>query len=66
MDLALIYGIGFPTVRGGALHYLDDYGIARFVARADELAETAGPLRAMYQPTEKLREMAAGGGAFFG
>jgi 3-hydroxyacyl-CoA dehydrogenase/enoyl-CoA hydratase/3-hydroxybutyryl-CoA epimerase/enoyl-CoA isomerase len=66
LDLALIYGIGFPPFRGGALHYLDDYGIAEFVARADELAETAGPLRAMYQPTEKLREMAAGGGAFFG
>ena len=66
VDLALIYGIGFPPFRGGALHYVDDYGIAKFVARADELAETAGPLRAMYQPTEKLREMAAAGNAFFG
>ncbi len=66
VDLALIYGIGFPPFRGGALHYMDDYGIADFVARADELAESAGALRAMYQPTEKLREMAAGGGAFFG
>jgi 3-hydroxyacyl-CoA dehydrogenase/enoyl-CoA hydratase/3-hydroxybutyryl-CoA epimerase/enoyl-CoA isomerase len=66
VDLALIYGIGFPPFRGGALHYMDDYGIAKFVARADEMAETAGPLRAMYQPTEKLREMAAGNGTFFG
>ena len=66
VDLALIYGIGFPPFRGGALHYVDDYGIAKFVARADELAETAGPLRAMYQPTEKLREVAAAGNAFFG
>jgi len=66
IDLALIYGIGFPPFRGGALHYMDDTGIAKFVARADELAESAGPLKAMYEPTEKLREMAAAGGAFFG
>ena len=66
VDLSLIYGIGFPPFRGGALHYIDDYGIAKFVARADELAEAAGPLRALYLPTEKLREMAASGGAFFG
>ena len=66
VDLALIYGVGFPPFRGGALHYIDDVGIATFVARADELAETAGPMRAMYEPTEKLREMAAASGAFFG
>jgi 3-hydroxyacyl-CoA dehydrogenase/enoyl-CoA hydratase/3-hydroxybutyryl-CoA epimerase/enoyl-CoA isomerase len=65
VDLALIYGIGFPPFRGGALHYIDDVGIDRFVARADELAATAGPLKAMYLPTEKLREMAANGDAFF-
>jgi 3-hydroxyacyl-CoA dehydrogenase/enoyl-CoA hydratase/3-hydroxybutyryl-CoA epimerase/enoyl-CoA isomerase len=66
VDLALIYGIGFPPFRGGALHYIDDFGIARFVARADEIAAAAGPLKAMYLPTDKLREMAAGGAAFFG
>ena len=66
IDLALIYGIGFPPFRGGALHYMDDTGIARFVARADALAESAGPLETLYEPTEQLREMAAGGGAFFG
>ena len=66
VDLSLLYGIGFPPFRGGALHYIDDYGIDRFVAKADELAEAAGPLRAMYESTEKLREMAASGDAFFG
>mgnify|MGYP001812612176 FL=1 len=66
VDLALIYGIGFPPFRGGALHYIDDYGIDRFVATADELAAAVGPLKAMYLPTEKLREMAASGDAFFG
>ena len=66
IDLALIYGIGFPPFRGGALHYVDDSGLANFVARADELAANAGALSAMYEPTDKLREMAASGGAFFG
>jgi len=66
VDLALIYGIGFPPFRGGALHYVDDFGIDKFVARADELAAAAGALGAMYQPTEKLREMAASRDTFFG
>jgi 3-hydroxyacyl-CoA dehydrogenase/enoyl-CoA hydratase/3-hydroxybutyryl-CoA epimerase/enoyl-CoA isomerase len=66
VDLALIYGIGFPPFRGGALHYIDDVGLDKFVARADELAAAVGPLKAMYVPTDKLREMAASGDAFFG
>ncbi|MGB5512394.1 MAG: fatty acid oxidation complex subunit alpha FadB, partial [Woeseiaceae bacterium] len=66
VDLSLIYGIGFPPFRGGALHYIDDFGIDKFVARADELAKTAGSQKAMYQPTEKLRAMAASGKTFFG
>ena len=65
VDLALIYGIGFPPFRGGALHYIDDIGLGPFVTRADELADVAGPLKAMYTPTEKLRAMAANGDAFF-
>jgi 3-hydroxyacyl-CoA dehydrogenase / enoyl-CoA hydratase / 3-hydroxybutyryl-CoA epimerase / enoyl-CoA isomerase len=66
VDLSLIYGVGFPPFRGGALHYVDDVGIDKFVARADELTAAAGPLRGMYLPTEKLREMAASGDTFFG
>ena len=65
IDLSLIYGIGFPPFRGGALHYIDDVGIDSFVARADELAAAVGPLKAMYEPTDKLREMAASGATFF-
>jgi 3-hydroxyacyl-CoA dehydrogenase/enoyl-CoA hydratase/3-hydroxybutyryl-CoA epimerase/enoyl-CoA isomerase len=66
VDLSLIYGVGFPPFRGGALHYIDDIGLDKFVARADELTATAGPLKGMYLPTEKLREMAASGDTFFG
>ncbi|MDR5894010.1 fatty acid oxidation complex subunit alpha FadB [Halomonas mongoliensis] len=61
-DMALIYGIGFPPFRGGALRYIDAMGVAAFVKLADGLAEELGPL---YAPTEKLREMAAAGETFY-
>ncbi|MCY1337401.1 Fatty acid oxidation complex subunit alpha [compost metagenome] len=61
-DMGLIYGIGFPPFRGGALRYIDSIGVAEFVALADKYADL-GPL---YQPTAKLREMAANGRKFFG
>jgi 3-hydroxyacyl-CoA dehydrogenase/enoyl-CoA hydratase/3-hydroxybutyryl-CoA epimerase/enoyl-CoA isomerase len=61
-DMGLIYGIGFPPFRGGALRYIDSIGVAEFVALADKYADL-GPL---YTPTAKLREMAANGQKFFG
>ncbi len=61
-DMGLVYGIGFPPFRGGALRYIDAVGVAEFVALADKYAEL-GPL---YQPTEKLRAMAKNGQRFFG
>jgi 3-hydroxyacyl-CoA dehydrogenase/enoyl-CoA hydratase/3-hydroxybutyryl-CoA epimerase/enoyl-CoA isomerase len=61
-DMGLIYGIGFPPFRGGALRYIDSIGVAEFVALADQYADL-GPL---YHPTAKLREMAANGQRFYG
>ena len=61
VDMSLIYGVGFPPFRGGALHYIDDMGVAEFVARADKYAE----IGEMYQATERLREMAKNGETFF-
>jgi len=61
-DMGLVYGIGFPPFRGGALRYIDTIGVAEFVAIADKYAEFG----AMYAPTEKLREMAKNGQKFFG
>ncbi|MDH2294712.1 fatty acid oxidation complex subunit alpha FadB [Cobetia sp. 1AS1] len=61
-DMALIYGIGFPPFRGGALRYVDAMGVAEFVALADSLADELGPL---YRPTEALRERAKRGEAFY-
>ncbi|SOC55728.1 short chain enoyl-CoA hydratase /3-hydroxyacyl-CoA dehydrogenase [Chromohalobacter canadensis] len=61
-DMALIYGIGFPPFRGGALRYIDALGAEAFVAQAETLAEELGPL---YRPTERLRDMAAKGERFY-
>ena len=61
-DMGLIFGIGFPPFRGGALRYMDSIGIAEFCKLADKYAEL-GPL---YQPTEGMREMARTGQKFFG
>ncbi|WP_163560151.1 fatty acid oxidation complex subunit alpha FadB [Halomonas sp. NO4] len=61
-DMALIYGIGFPPFRGGALRYIDAMGVAAFVELADGLAEALGPL---YAPTDRLREMAKAGDTFY-
>ncbi|RAU19589.1 fatty acid oxidation complex subunit alpha FadB [Nitrincola tibetensis] len=61
-DMGLIYGIGFPPFRGGALHYLDEMGLQAFVDMAAPYAD----LGALYQPTEKMKQMAANGETYFG
>lgn len=61
-DMGLVYGIGFPLFRGGALRYIDDLGLEEFVRMADKHAD----LGALYHPTDKLREMAKSGQKFFG
>ncbi|MFQ3788461.1 fatty acid oxidation complex subunit alpha FadB [Halomonas sp. A29] len=61
-DMALIYGVGFPPFRGGALRYIDAMGVAEFVKLAEGLAEELGPL---YAPTDKLRKMAEAGERFY-
>ncbi|MAR92417.1 MAG: fatty acid oxidation complex subunit alpha FadB [Pseudomonadota bacterium] len=60
-DMALIMGIGFPPFRGGALKYIDSIGVKQFVELCDKYQEL-GPL---YQPTDKLRDMAANGKSFY-
>ena len=60
-DMGLIYGLGFPPFRGGVFRYVDTMGVANFVALADKYAH----LGEMYQVTDKTREMAAAGGAFY-
>jgi 3-hydroxyacyl-CoA dehydrogenase/enoyl-CoA hydratase/3-hydroxybutyryl-CoA epimerase/enoyl-CoA isomerase len=59
--MGLVYGIGFPPFRGGALRYIDSLGVAEFVALAERHADL-GPL---YQPTARLCAMASEGRRFF-
>jgi 3-hydroxyacyl-CoA dehydrogenase/enoyl-CoA hydratase/3-hydroxybutyryl-CoA epimerase/enoyl-CoA isomerase len=61
-DMGLIYGIGFPPFRGGALYYLDQLGLANFCAMAAKYADL-GPL---YQPTERMQQMAERGATYYG
>jgi 3-hydroxyacyl-CoA dehydrogenase/enoyl-CoA hydratase/3-hydroxybutyryl-CoA epimerase/enoyl-CoA isomerase len=61
-DMGLIFGIGFPPFRGGALRYIDSVGIEEFNKIADKYAD----LGALYTPTEGMREMAKAGKKFFG
>jgi len=60
LDLGLVYGLGFPPFRGGALHYADTLGLAALCAAAERHREL-GPL---YQPTASMRELARTGATF--
>lgn len=54
-DMGLILGIGFPPFRGGALKYADTVGLKTIVEKARKY-ESLGKL---YQPTERMKQMAA-------
>ncbi len=41
-DMALIYGIGFPPFRGGALRYIDAMGLEAFVAQPTSWPPNSG------------------------
>lgn len=60
-DMALIYGLGFPPFRGGVFRWLDELGLAKFVATAKSY-ENLGPL---YQPSAALRQLAADGKTYY-
>lgn len=62
IDLAAIFGLGFPEWRGGLLWWADNLGAARIVEALRPLARL-GP-RA--QPTAMLLRMARTGGRFYG
>ncbi len=61
-DMALVFGVGFPPFRGGALRYIDTVGLANFVEMADKYKD----ISPLYHVTDKMREMAANGESYFG
>ena len=60
-DMGLVYGIGFPPFRGGALQYIDSIGVAQFCALCDKYVS----LGKAYEPTDKLRAMTDAGETFY-
>ncbi|MCK5880327.1 MAG: fatty acid oxidation complex subunit alpha FadB, partial [Sinobacterium sp.] len=54
IDMALLYGIGFPLHRGGALRYMENTGLSAFCDNAKQYAD----LGAMYQPSDALQATA--------
>jgi len=61
LDLAMIFGTGFPPFRGGLLRYADSLGAVRVLATLEDLASRLGT---RFLPAPLLREMAKAGGAF--
>jgi 3-hydroxyacyl-CoA dehydrogenase/enoyl-CoA hydratase/3-hydroxybutyryl-CoA epimerase len=61
LDVAMIFGTGFPPFRGGLCRWADQEGVDNLVATLERL-ESAVSER--YRPSEALRETAAGGGFY--
>jgi len=62
MDLAMIYGTGFPPYRGGILRYADKWGLKNVYEKLVELEKRYGP---RFEPAALIREMARSGKTFY-
>jgi 3-hydroxyacyl-CoA dehydrogenase len=62
MDLAMIYGTGFPPYRGGILRYADKWGLKNVYGKLLALEKQYG-LR--FKPAELIKEMAGSGKTFY-
>ena len=62
IDLAMIFGTGFPPFRGGLLKYADSVGLENIVAELDRLAKAHGSRLAA---SEALKALAKGPGKFY-
>jgi 3-hydroxyacyl-CoA dehydrogenase / enoyl-CoA hydratase / 3-hydroxybutyryl-CoA epimerase len=60
VDLALVFGAGFPPWRGGPLRYADHLGLARVESRLRALRAERGE---RYAPAALLARLAAAGGS---
>ena len=55
MDLAMIYGTGFPPYRGGILRYADKWGLKNAYEKLQELEKQYG---VRFKPADLIKEMA--------
>lgn len=63
IDLALIYGIGFPPFRGGLLKFADDQGLKRLAPFFNEFANEVSQER--YAINKKLKELIDNNQSFY-
>ena len=61
IDMALILGLGLPRHLGGALQYADWLGMPEVLRQCSAYATLGG----LYQPTTRMREMAAAGSGYY-
>ena len=62
MDLAMIYGTGFPPYRGGILRYADAWGLSKVLEKLVELEAQYG---VHFKPAVLLKEMAENNKRFY-
>jgi 3-hydroxyacyl-CoA dehydrogenase len=62
MDLAMIYGTGFPPYRGGVLRYADKWGLKNVYEKLVELEKQYG---VRFKPANLIKEMAESGKTFY-
>jgi 3-hydroxyacyl-CoA dehydrogenase/1,4-dihydroxy-2-naphthoyl-CoA synthase len=62
MDLAMIYGTGFPPFRGGILRYADKWGLKNVCAKLVALEKQYGR---RFAPANLIKEMAKSGKTFY-
>ena len=62
MDLAMIYGTGFPPYRGGILRYADEWGLKKVY---DKLVELENQYGLRFKPADLIKEMAETGKKFY-
>ena len=63
LDLAMIFGIGFPPFRGGPCAFADSRGASAVADALSRLASEKGP---RFNPAPLLADMAKQGKTFFG
>ena len=61
LDMSLIYGVGFPPFRGGAIRYMQNMGLQTFCDKLSAYAD----ISPLYHPTENLLAMANTNSSYF-
>jgi len=54
LDYALSFGIGFPPSQGGAIRYMENYGLQAFCKKVSEFSQ----LGVLFSPTDSILENA--------